>query len=134
MMQIQRSKNKTEFEIVDAGLGNPEDFNGKDFKGKFALISRGVIGFVDKGLNAQAAGAAGVIIYNNAAGTINMASDPAIKIPYMSALQADGQALKAGLDSGKTVTVEFDGSFVETAKCECRENERLLLMGTNTEP
>ncbi|WP_186667823.1 S8 family serine peptidase [Sporosarcina sp. BP05] len=106
---------QTKFEIMDAGLGNPQDFTGKDFKGKFALVSRGVIGFVDKGLNAQAAGAAGVIIYNNAAGTINMASDPAIKIPYMSTLQGDGNALKAGLDSGKSVTVDFDGSFVVTA-------------------
>ncbi|MBW9235327.1 hypothetical protein JQK62_24620 [Leptospira santarosai] len=40
---------------------------------------RGSISFVEKGLNAQAAGAAGVIIYNNTAGTINMVSDPAIK-------------------------------------------------------
>ena len=78
-------------------------------KGKFALVSRGSISFVEKGLNAQAAGAAGVIVYNNAAGTINMASDPAIKIPYMSTLQADGLAMKAGLDAGKVVTVAFDG-------------------------
>lgn len=106
---------QTEFEIVYAGMGDVADFNGKDFTGKFALIERGVIGFVDKGLNAQAAGAAGVIIYNNAAGTINMASDPAIKIPYMSALQADGQVLKVGLESGEKVTVDFDGSFVVTA-------------------
>ncbi|QFF98085.1 lactocepin [Psychrobacillus glaciei] len=100
--------------IVDAGIGNPQDFVGKDFKGKIALISRGTIDFVSKGKNAQAAGAIGVIVYNNTAGTINMASDPAIKIPYMSALQADGLKLKAALDSGKAVAVSFEGNFVET--------------------
>lgn len=109
-----KKKEQHSFEIMDAGLGNPEDFTGKDFKGKFALVSRGIIGFVDKGLNAQKAGAAGVIIYNNVAGTINMASDPAIKIPYMFALQTDGLALKKGLTDGKIVAVDFDGNFVET--------------------
>ncbi|MFF2753542.1 S8 family serine peptidase [Psychrobacillus sp. NPDC058041] len=100
--------------ILDAGIGNPQDFVGKDFKGKIALISRGTIDFVTKGKNAQAAGAIGVIIYNNASGTINMATDPTIKIPYMFALQTDGLKLKAALDSGKAVTVSFEGNFVET--------------------
>ncbi|WP_391207823.1 S8 family serine peptidase [Psychrobacillus sp. L4] len=100
--------------IVDAGIGNPQDFVGKDFKGKIALISRGTIDFVSKGKNAQAAGAVGVIVYNNTVGTINMVSDPAIKIPYMSALQADGVKLKTALESGKAVTVSFEGNFVET--------------------
>ena len=103
-----------EYQILDAGFGNPADFEGKDWTGKFALVSRGSISFVEKGLNAQAAGADGVIVYNNAAGTINMASDPAIKIPYMSTLQADGLAIKANLDAGKVVAVGFDGSYIET--------------------
>ncbi|WP_371391192.1 S8 family serine peptidase [Sporosarcina sp. OR05] len=105
----------TTFEVVEAGLGQPEDFEGKDFTDKFALISRGAIAFTEKGLNAQAAGAAGVIIYNNTAGTINMVSDPAIVIPYMSALQTDGLAMKAEIDAGKVVTVEFDGQFLDAA-------------------
>lgn len=103
-----------EYEIVFAGLGKVSDFEGKDLTGKFALVSRGEINFVDKGLNAQAAGAVGVIVYNNAAGTISMASSSAIKIPYMSSLQVDGLALKAALDSGQEVTVGFDGQYLET--------------------
>lgn len=102
------------YEVEFAGFGNPADFEGKDFTGKFALISRGEIAFVEKGLNAQAAGAAGVIVYNNTTGTINMASDAAIKIPYMSTLQADGLAMKAEIDAGNTVTVSFEGDNVET--------------------
>ena len=101
------------YEVMDAGFGTPADFAGKDFTGKVALVSRGSISFVEKGLNAQAAGAAAVIIYNNTTGTISMASDAAIKIPFMSALQEDGQAMKAALDAGTTPTVEFDGEFFE---------------------
>ncbi|MBT2571999.1 S8 family serine peptidase [Planococcus sp. ISL-110] len=102
------------YEVLAAGLGKPADFEGKNFAGKFALVSRGEIGFVEKGLAAQDAGAIGVIIYNNTTGTISMASDAAIKIPYMSALQADGVEMKAQLDAGKKVTVAFDGEFLET--------------------
>ena len=100
-------------EVMDAGLGTPEDFQGKDFTGKVALISRGGISFVEKGLNAQNAGAVAAIVYNNAAGTINMASDPAITIPFMSTLQTDGLALKTALDNGQAVTVSFEGNFIE---------------------
>lgn len=100
-------------EVMDAGLGTPEDFQGKDFTGKVALISRGSISFVEKGLNAQNAGAVAAIVYNNASGTINMASDPAITIPFMSALQSDGLALKSALDNGQAVSVSFEGNFVE---------------------
>ncbi|MFC4355210.1 S8 family serine peptidase [Chryseomicrobium palamuruense] len=104
----------TNIEILDAGLGKPEDFAGKDFSGKYALVARGEINFTAKGLNAQSAGAAGVIVYNNAAGTINMASDPRITIPYMSALQVDGLAMKKQLDDGNSVAVNFDGRIVNT--------------------
>lgn len=103
-----------EYPIEFAGFGTAADFEGKDLTGKFALVSRGQIAFVDKGLNAQAAGAEGVIVYNNAAGTISMASSSEIKIPYMSALKIDGETLKAALDAGQEVTVGFDGKYVET--------------------
>ncbi|WP_082347339.1 S8 family serine peptidase [Bacillus sp. FJAT-18017] len=99
------------YEVVSAGLGTPAEFEGKDFKGKYALISRGSIAFVDKTLNAQKAGAVGAIIYNNTTGTINMADDPAIKIPHLSILQADGLKLKEELDKGTKVEVQFKGDI-----------------------
>ncbi|WP_313902999.1 S8 family serine peptidase [Planococcus salinarum] len=102
------------YDVEFAGFGNAADFEGKDFTGKFALVSRGEIAFTSKGLNAQAAGAAGVIIYNNTTGTINMQSDAAIKIPYMSALQEDGVAMKEQLDLGNKVSVSFEGDYIET--------------------
>ncbi|WP_066389764.1 S8 family serine peptidase [Neobacillus mesonae] len=100
------------FEVLAAGIGEPADFEGKDFKGKYALIQRGVIGFVDKTLNAQKKGAVGVIIYNNADGFVNMASDPAITIPQLFMLKTDGDQLKAKLDAGAKVTIDFKGDKV----------------------
>lgn len=96
-------------ELVEAGLGAPADFEGKDFAGKYALIQRGELSFVDKTLNAQNAGAAGAIIYNNTDGIINMASDPAITIPQLAMSMSDGAALAAALGEGQTVTVTFSG-------------------------
>ena len=97
------------YELVYAGLGYPEDFEGKDLEGKYALIQRGELAFVDKTLNAQAAGAAGVFIYNNEDGVVNMASDPAIVIPQLFMLKSVGDQLAEALNNGQTVTVTFTG-------------------------
>lgn len=45
-----------EVELVDAGLGQADDFAGKDVKGKVAVIQRGAIAFVDKAENAKKPG------------------------------------------------------------------------------
>lgn len=103
------------YPIVDAGLGKPEEFEGKDLVNKFALIARGEITFAQKALNAQAAGAVGVIIYNNVPGVINMAGDPAIRIPFLSILQNDGLELKEALAAGSEVAVAFDGEYLDIA-------------------
>jgi lactocepin len=98
------------FDVLAAGLGGPNDFAGKDFTGKYALVQRGTYAFVDKALNAQKAGAAGIIIYNNQSGIVNMATDPAIKIPQLFMLQNDGVELAKALTNGKNVSITFDGS------------------------
>lgn len=98
------------FELVLAGFGGPNDFNGLDLEGKFALVQRGNgVSFVDKALNAQKAGAAGVIVYNNTDGTVNMATDEAITIPQLFMLKADGERFAAALEEGQPVTVSFGG-------------------------
>ncbi|GAA0336675.1 hypothetical protein GCM10008967_28760 [Bacillus carboniphilus] len=96
------------FEIVHAGLGHPHQFP-EDTAGKYALIQRGELPFVDKALNAQAAGAVGVIIYNNDGGIVNMATDPAITIPQLFMLKDDGDKLAAALGEGKVVLINFAG-------------------------
>lgn len=100
---------KNSFEVVEAGLGTTADFSKKNVKGKYALVQRGEIGFADKALNAQAAGADGVIIYNNTDGIVNMASDDAIEIPQLFMLKSDGDKLAAALKNGQAVSVHFDG-------------------------
>ncbi|AIY06316.1 putative lactocepin precursor [Planococcus sp. PAMC 21323] len=102
------------YSVVDVGLGQPEDFEGKDVAGKFALIERGVIPFTEKAYMAESMGAAGVLIYNNTTGPVSMEFDPFIQIPFLSTLQKDGLAMKAALDGGKAVTIDFDGQQLET--------------------
>ncbi|WP_311081144.1 S8 family serine peptidase [Paenibacillus polymyxa] len=54
-------------ELVYANLGYPDDFTSQDVKGKVVVISRGVLGFVDKIANAQQNGAKAIIIFNGQA-------------------------------------------------------------------
>jgi minor extracellular serine protease Vpr len=70
--------------------------------GKVALIRRGTCGFFDKARNAQAAGAIGVVLYNNAAGSVtpNVAGAVPITIPVVAILAADGNTLDSRLAAG----------------------------------
>jgi len=75
--------------------------------GQIALIQRGGCGFAIKALAAQNAGAAGVIIYNNTTGMINMIGDATgLTIPAVFASQVAGENLAT--TPGATVRVEVD--------------------------
>ena len=73
---------------------NAADFAGFPV-GNIALISRGACSFALKATNADAAGAAGVIIYNNIPGTLNgtLSSTFTLDIGVTSVTQAVGQQL-----------------------------------------
>lgn len=74
------------------GLGcNAADFAGFP-AGAIALVSRGVCSFAIKATNASAAGASGVVIYNNQAGTINgtLGNGFTLDIPVVAVTQAKG--------------------------------------------
>lgn len=91
--------------VLNAGLGKPADFQGKSFQGKYALISRGEITFKEKVDNAIAAGAAGVIVFNNAPGLIQggLTDDGSeVAIPAIMIEQAVGQAVANELNAGRT--------------------------------
>lgn len=100
---------KKSFDVIEAGLGSPEDFEGKDVKGKYALIQRGELAFTDKALNAQEAGAIGVIIYNNTDGIVNMATEDFIEIPQLFMLKSNGDKLAEAIKNGQAVTLNFTG-------------------------
>ena len=70
--------------------------------GMVALIRRGTCSFYEKSKNAEAAGAAAVVIYNNVAGiqNITVAGTPAVGIPVVSVSQADGNLIDTRLAGG----------------------------------
>lgn len=70
--------------------------------GKVALIRRGTCGFHEKVRNAQTAGAVGVVIYNNAAGTVtpNVAGAVPITIPVVAVTAADGVTINNRIAAG----------------------------------
>jgi subtilisin family serine protease len=72
--------------------------------GRAALVRRGACGFAVKAANAQAAGAAGVILYNNAAGRLNItvAGPVAIVIPVVAITASDGLVLDGRIAAGPT--------------------------------
>ncbi|MGY1673630.1 M28 family peptidase [Geodermatophilus sp. SYSU D00710] len=76
--------------------------------GSIALIQRGGCGFAIKALNAQTAGAAGVVIWNNTTGLVNMiGAAPGLTIPTVFATIAAGTDLAATPGATVTVTVEY---------------------------
>lgn len=70
--------------------------------GQIALVRRGTCGFFAKATSVQAAGAVGVVVYNNAAGALDptVAGTPAISIPVVAITAADGEAINAQMDAG----------------------------------
>lgn len=70
--------------------------NPAELAGKIALIDRGNCGFTTKAANAQAAGAIGAVIVNNAGNTpIGLGgSDDSITIPVASLGRADGNKIR----------------------------------------
>jgi subtilisin family serine protease len=74
---------------------------------KVVLIRRGTCGFFNKALNAQNAGAAGVILYNNAPGNVGffnptVAGATPITIPVVSTSDALGALLDSRIAAGPT--------------------------------
>jgi len=69
-------------------------------KGNIALINRGTCTFAVKAANAQAAGAVGVLIQNNAAGSVPPGlggADPTVVIPVGGITQNDGAKIRTAL-------------------------------------
>jgi hypothetical protein len=91
-----------------------------DMTGDIALIKRGNCAFVTKSLNAQNAGAIGVIVANNVAGELNMGGvDPGtLTIASVGITQADGDtiiaagAVTGGLNFSSTEYSGTNGGFV----------------------
>ncbi|MEH7513631.1 S8 family serine peptidase, partial [Gottfriedia acidiceleris] len=115
-------KGKT-YQLVDVGLANPADFTGKDLNGKIAFIKRGSIALIDKIKNAKAAGAVGVIMYNDetnkAEGPIQAFLGESVDaIPAFSVTNDEGNAILASIQAGKTDFTFGDFTKLKTASDE----------------
>ena len=92
---------------VDATSGTSgcetSDFAGFP-AGNIAVMQRGSCPFKTKAINAQTAGASGVVIYNNTAGPLNgTLGTPGQNIPVVGTLQSIGQELVSQIAAGPVV-------------------------------
>lgn len=85
-----------------------------DLSGKIALIRRGTCGFYEKSINAQNAGAIGVVLYNNAFGLLTpnvqppVAGAPEVGIPVVMVTDSAGAALNNMIASSQVVLTWTD--------------------------
>jgi len=117
---------------VSAALGRPLSASGREacspldgtdaaaVVGKLAMLVRGSCDFTVKVLNAQGAGALGVIVVNNVPGVAPGlgGTSSSVSIPVLSVSQSDGSALFAALGAGpvqgrmiRLATVPIDSSM-----------------------
>ncbi|KYH34288.1 PII-type proteinase precursor [Clostridium tepidiprofundi DSM 19306] len=99
------------YEVVYCGLGGtPAEFAGKDLHGKIALIKRGKYAFTVKQSNAKAAGAIGVIVYNNKGNAlVHMVEQDGLGIPALFIGETDGAKINSLI--GKNVRIKFNGKI-----------------------
>ncbi|MBM7643701.1 S8 family serine peptidase [Streptococcus loxodontisalivarius] len=89
----------TSYEYTYVGLGTTDDIGSTDLTGKVALIQRGSITFAEKIQNAKAAGAIGVIVFNNTVGILSggmSVGDDNLDVPSVFITQEAGEVLKSG--------------------------------------
>lgn len=104
--------------VADDGVGATADACQpltKNAHGKIVLADRGACTFTTKALNAQAAGAKGLVVANNSpVGRAPMGgSDPNVQIPSVGITQAEGAALRTA--SKPNVKLLLDGNFLAGA-------------------
>ena len=101
--------------LVFAGLGDSADFAGAEAEGAIVLLDRGVLTFARKAANAQAAGAAGVVIVNSEPGELfgTLGRDAGVSIPVIGVAGSLGSALRALAADGAEVSIRSRTSSEE---------------------
>ncbi len=110
-----RIDGRKQYDLVYAGYGRVQDFEGLDVRGKAVLMTRGplppvgtAITFQEKVDNATAAGAALAIIHNHSPGLLLIGVANA-QIPVFSQPQAQGEQLRARLEGGQRLPLTAKG-------------------------
>ena len=128
--------------VYAPGLGCTAAEYPAEVKGNIALVSRGTCTFGEKSVGAKAAGAAGVIVYNNQNGTLSgTLGDPFGEYaPIVGISQADGEALIASLEAGEVTvdfqvdaTVEDRVNFNVIAETKGGDHDNVLILGGHSD-
>ncbi len=99
--------------VVDDGDGDTADgcqpyVNSSTVAGNIALVARGGCNYLEKALNAEAAGAAGVLLTDDRFGwvppDVNNSNDTT-PVPIVSVTELQGDRIRAAIANGETVTV-----------------------------
>lgn len=98
--------------VVVPNAGEAKDYDGLSVEGKIALVSRGSVEYNTKKEAAKAAGAAGILVYNNEPGMLYMQMDN-YDLPSAFISQADGKALAAVAEGNRKLTVSDSYGKVE---------------------
>lgn len=95
-----------EVERANDASGTPSDACQAlvgDLSGKIALVDRGTCTFHEKAVNSEAAGAVGMLLVNNQAGSppdMPASNFGTVNIPVLSISQAEGNAIAASIGTG----------------------------------
>ena len=121
-LDVSADGSGTEYSYVffDAN-GQAADYEGVDVTDKIVFVQRGAITFAEKQMNAEAAGAKAVVIYNNAAGTIGMTLQGSTAvIPAVSITLADGIAIAS--NATQVSDTVYEGTLKVFAKIGVNTN------------
>jgi aminopeptidase YwaD len=98
--------------LVAVGLGQTSDLVGVDLTGKIALVQRGTLRFSEKVANAAAAGALGVVVYNDSPGAVQGSLVRPEAVPAATVSADSGQQLLNLLAAGSvTVRLAVDAAI-----------------------
>ena len=98
--------------VIVPGFGESADYQDLDVRDKIALVSRGNVNYQDKKEAAKAAGAAGMVVYNNEPGLLYMQLDE-YDLPTAFISQADGTYLLGLAAEQRKLTVSALSGTVE---------------------
>lgn len=89
--------------VVIPGYGADSDYTGLDVTGKIALVMRGTLSFTEKEAAAAKAGAAGLVVYDNAPGALSRMQVEGL-IPSCFITLENGDAMKAAQEKSLSIS------------------------------
>ena len=114
-------------------------WQGVDVAGAIAVISRGECSFAQKATTAQAAGAVGVVVYNNVEEPLNgtLSAPDVVSVPVAGLGLADGLAVVDAVAAGEELTldvlirVEQNESFNVVAETKAGRDDNVVMLGAH---